>query len=57
MEGEGPRPLRLEEDAGPVRPNTDPVERASECLTRKGGQERQGHSEGEAGLLCSLTLN
>lgn len=56
MEGEGPRPLRLEEDAGPVRPSTDPVERASACLTRKGGQEWQGHSEGEAGLLCSVSL-
>lgn len=51
MKGEGPRPLRLEEDSGPVRPSTDPVELVSECLVHKGGQEWQGRSEGEAGLL------
>lgn len=57
MEGEGPRPLRLEEDAVPVRPSKDPVPLVSECLMHKGGQECQGHSEGAAGLPCSLSLN
>lgn len=57
MEGEGPRPLRLEEDAVPVRPSKDPVALVSECLMHKGGQEWQGHSEGAAGLPCSLSLN
>ena len=51
MEGEGPRPVRLEEDSGRVRPSKDPGELVSECLMHKGGQEWQGHSEGEAGLL------
>lgn len=37
MEGEGPRLLRLEEDAGPVRPSKNPVDLVSECIMRKGG--------------------
>lgn len=59
MEGEGPRLLRLEEDAGPVRPSKNPVDLVSECIMRKGGWgwgPRGGSSEGEVCHLRSLSL-
>ena len=67
MEDDGPRLLRLEEDAGPVRPSKNPVDLVSECIMRKGGWgwegegecvwgPRGGGSEGEVCHLCSLSL-
>lgn len=38
MKAEGPRLLRLEEEAGPVGPGKNPVELFSECFMLKGGQ-------------------
>ena len=47
MDIEGPRLLRLEGEAGPVRPSKNPLELVSECFTLKGVQ-----GVGEQGWFC-----
>lgn len=50
MEAEGPRLLRLEEKAGPVRPIKNPGELVSECFMLTRGQR-----VGRQGWLCVET--
>lgn len=47
MDTEGPRLLRLEEEAGPVRLSKNPPELGSECFTLK-----RAPGVGEQGWFC-----